>query len=763
MTVRMMFSDLFPNPDNTYSPAADLTSIWAIFTSRSATATSRGWRAPRPPRPTPLRRRRRASARSVGCSRPGSPPCTGGCAITNRAIATLPDDSNTRVSSDARAAGDPGGTRRSRRRPVARVWPCRCPENASSCAERPRCETAGEGHAPRAGEAAGVRCRLVGVVQRMWWARSMSPRRAVLAVASRCRRRRCSVRTVGRARFPFAGRRRCCRGTPSCASWAEAAPRWSTWHARKRSTARLRSRCCVATSRIRRCGASSGARRTRSLACPLILTLSRCTRPDGPPSGSRTWSASTWTADRSQISSPMGPSTPNDVAMVGVAVADALTAAHHLGILHRDVKPGNVLLAHDGRIKLGDFGIARLLVGQSVATTDQIAFTPEHVAPEILRNEPEGPWSDVYGLASTLATALVGSPPFQQRTGERMEAFLSRKVLAPPPVLSNAVPAALAGPVTRALDPEPSRRPSVTELRDQLAEAARSLGESVPLAPPMPHLATRPSPTPPPVTNSTGSATQPWRNRHTPIRSAAASPGGRAGRGAVDARRFRCSSRSCSRRSRSRPSASCSSPLTMVTAPTGPPPARQVRSPLPPPRPWRRQRFHHASGQPTPTAPPTPPTTTTTPAAVALPPPTTTTAALPAPPTAPTTSAPTTATTTPAPTPAPAAAVTPAQAESFVRGYFDAVAAGDYTRSWSQLTPEFQHGKARSYEYYVGFWDDNDIAVDDVELVDADPSRAIVDVVLRWNGSSDATTDRFELRRGPDGQLLIARQDTIAR
>ena len=165
----------------------------------------------------------------------------------------------------------------------------------------------------------------------------------------------------------------------------------------------------------------------------------------------------------------------------------------------------------------------------------------------------------------------------------------------------------------------------------------------------------------------------------------------------------------------------------------------------------------------TPAAPSTPPTTTTTPAAAALPPPTTTTAALLAPPTAPTTSAPTTATTTPAPTPAPAAAVTPARAESFVRDYFAAVAAGDYTRSWSQLTAEFQHGKARSYEYYVGFWDDNDIAVDDVELVDADPSKVIVDVVLRWNGSSDTTTDRFELRRGPDGQLLIARQDTIAR
>ena len=207
-----------------------------------------------------------------------------------------------------------------------------------------------------------------------------------------------------------------------------------------------------------------------------------------------------------------GPLDAENVAMVGEAVADALSAAHDVGILHRDVKPGNVLLGHDGRIKLGDFGIARLLVGQSAATTDQIAFTPEHVAPEILRNEPEGPWSDVYGLASTLATALVGRPPFQQRPGERMDAFLSRKVLAPPPVLSDTVPAALAGPVTRALDPEPSRRPSVTELREQLAEATRSLGRSVPLPPPVPHPRTRPSSTRPPLPT-----TEPDRLRHAAV------------------------------------------------------------------------------------------------------------------------------------------------------------------------------------------------------------------------------------------------------
>jgi hypothetical protein len=107
--------------------------------------------------------------------------------------------------------------------------------------------------------------------------------------------------------------------------------------------------------------------------------------------------------------------------------------------------------------------------------------------------------------------------------------------------------------------------------------------------------------------------------------------------------------------------------------------------------------------------------------------------------------------------------ITPDEAESFVRGYFDAVAVGDYARSWSQLTSEFQRGRARSYEYYVGFWDDNDIAVDHVELVTADPSMAIVHVMVRWNGSSDAITERFVLRRAPNGEFLIAGQETIAR
>jgi hypothetical protein len=84
-----------------------------------------------------------------------------------------------------------------------------------------------------------------------------------------------------------------------------------------------------------------------------------------------------------------------------------------------------------------------------------------------------------------------------------------------------------------------------------------------------------------------------------------------------------------------------------------------------------------------------------------------------------------------------------------------------YATSWSELAPEFQRGKARSYEYYVDFWNENDIEVGGVHLVDDDGEQAIVNVELRWNGSPTTVVDQFTLRPDEDGRPLIASQVTV--
>jgi hypothetical protein len=415
------------------------------------------------------------------------------------------------------------------------------------------------------------------------------------------------------------------------------------------------------------------------------------------------------------------------------------------------VKPGNVLLGRDGRIKLGDFGIARLLVGQSAATTDQIAFTPEHVAPEVLRNEPDGPWSDVYGLASTLATALAGSPPLQQGPDERMQAFLARKVLAPPPTLDGRVPAVLAGPITRALDPQPSRRPSVGELRDQLAEAALVLGRSAALPPPA-------APAPP-VSHRAVSSRPPSEA----VTSRAEPPG--ATRPAHEGRRPRRETFPVLVSILFAVLAATAAIIMFLTftddggeatTTTGAPAAAPTTlAALPVPAPVTSTAPTTASS-PVPTS--SPATTVATTASMAA-------STVADPPPAPSTAAPTTPTAPTTERPGrgpdrPDGVVTAAQADAFLRDYYDAVEAGDYERAWSELTPEFQRGKARSYDYFVGFWDENDIAVGDVVLVEATADRAIVDAELRWNGSGTPSTSRFELRASPDG-LRIAAQETL--
>ncbi|MDP3714207.1 MAG: serine/threonine-protein kinase [Mycobacteriales bacterium] len=107
-----------------------------------------------------------------------------------------------------------------------------------------------------------------------------------------------------------------------------------------------------------------------------------------------------------------GPLSPRRTAEVGLAVLGALQAAHAVGIVHRDVKPGNVLVRDDGRVVLTDFGIATSTGDSSITHTGLILGSPSYIAPERARGQAPGPESDLWSLGATLFTAVEGRPPF---------------------------------------------------------------------------------------------------------------------------------------------------------------------------------------------------------------------------------------------------------------------------------------------------------------------------------------------------------------
>ncbi|HET9169471.1 MAG TPA: serine/threonine-protein kinase [Actinospica sp.] len=113
-----------------------------------------------------------------------------------------------------------------------------------------------------------------------------------------------------------------------------------------------------------------------------------------------------------------------EVARLGARVASALIAAHRAGIVHRDIKPGNILIGDDGSVKLTDFGISRAIDDVTLTATGEMLGTPAYISPEIARSRGADAASDVFSLGATLYAALEGVPPFG--TGPTAMALLMR-------------------------------------------------------------------------------------------------------------------------------------------------------------------------------------------------------------------------------------------------------------------------------------------------------------------------------------------------
>ncbi|GGR71851.1 serine/threonine protein kinase [Streptomyces aureoverticillatus] len=158
---------------------------------------------------------------------------------------------------------------------------------------------------------------------------------------------------------------------------------------------------------------------------------------------------------------------PREVARIGLWVLRALRAAHDAGVLHRDIKPGNVLLSDDGRVLLTDFGIASIEGDSTITRTGEVVGSVDYLAPERVSGANPGPAADLWALGATLYTAVEGTSPFRRTSPlGTMQAVVTEE---PAP----AAHAGALGPVISALlRKDPEARPAAAEAERMLAEAA---------------------------------------------------------------------------------------------------------------------------------------------------------------------------------------------------------------------------------------------------------------------------------------------------
>ena len=209
-----------------------------------------------------------------------------------------------------------------------------------------------------------------------------------------------------------------------------------------------------------------------------------------------------------------GPMAPGEAARVVAAVADALQAAHRAGVVHRDVKPGNVFLTAEGEVKVLDFGIASA-AGEADLTTGDLLGTAAYLAPERALGRPATPAADIYSLGVVLYELLAGRRPFE---GDSDIELAMAHVNAHPEPLGLVAPSAppfLVAACEQAMAKDPAARPRSAAA---LARLLRSPAHAAPATRPVPAAAVPPVTRPPPLPAATSTAplALSWPGRHRP-------------------------------------------------------------------------------------------------------------------------------------------------------------------------------------------------------------------------------------------------------
>jgi hypothetical protein len=434
-----------------------------------------------------------------------------------------------------------------------------------------------------------------------------------------------------------------------------------------------------------------------------------------------------------------GPLAVEEAAGVGAQVSAALAAAHAAGIVHRDVKPGNILIADDGAAMISDFGISHALGDVTLTSTGEVHGTPAYLAPEVARGREATTASDVFSLGSTLYAALEGAPPFGADTNS---IALLHKVAAgefPPP--QQAGPMA---PLLQAmLSPDPADRPPMGAVASTL-KGLTGESSSPPAATVAAPAATAATVAAVPATAAAAAASRP--------EAAAADPDPLP---ATPARRPR------------RPTRTLAAVAALVVAgilagllwvQLGNPGGIAARD---------GAESDPSGGATPPAGSPAPSADATTDSSPA--PGATGTAAPKPSASAPATSAPPSATRAPttssAPEPEPTrtrVSDTPSAEDlsAAVRSYYALMPEGT-DQGWSRLTESYQRGEARSRRYYESFWGQ----FREVEVSNASgrpPNRAEATLTYRYkSGRVDVERRAFRFVND-DGQLKISESYVVS-
>jgi serine/threonine protein kinase len=207
------------------------------------------------------------------------------------------------------------------------------------------------------------------------------------------------------------------------------------------------------------------ARSSAPLNHPCVVSIY-----DAIEEGDRIWMVMEYVPGRTlaELMAQDGRLPPERAARIGAQVADGLAAAHARGTVHRDVKPGNILVTEDDRAKIADFGISRTTGDPTLTQSGLVSGTPAYFSPQLARGEEPTPADDVWALGATLYAAAEGLPPYPEQ--RNAIAMLSEIISGTPPRPEHA--GFLTEALGRMLDPDPASRWSMADAAHTLRRLA---------------------------------------------------------------------------------------------------------------------------------------------------------------------------------------------------------------------------------------------------------------------------------------------------